>query len=86
MRLRARGRRTSNAEVPGVLREGVWVLVRGQEYFLPFDRYPWFKQARIADIQHVELLHGHHLHWPKLDVDLTGDSLTHPERYPLTSR
>ena len=30
--------------------------------------------------------HGEHLHWPTLDVDLSLDSLKHPEAYPLTAR
>jgi hypothetical protein len=27
-----------------------------------------------------------HLYWPTLDVDLSVESLRHPERYPLVSR
>jgi hypothetical protein len=26
-----------------------------------------------------------HLYWPALDVDLTLESIRHPERYPLVS-
>lgn len=86
MKSSRRGTRTSGAEVQGVLKEGVWLLVRGQEYFLPFAQYPWFKNARLSAIQRVKLLHGRHLYWPELDVDLAVESLEHPERYPLTSR
>ena len=84
MKSSARGTRTSGAEVQGVLREGVWLLVQGREYFLPFARYPWLRKANLAALQHVKLLHGHHLHWPELDVDVELESLEHPERYPLT--
>lgn len=85
MKLSACGTRTSkNAEVQGVLKSGVWLLVNGQEYFLPFARYPWFKKANLSALQEVKLLHGHHLHWPELDVDVELESIEHPDRYPLT--
>jgi len=29
------------------------------------------------------LLHGYHLYWPELDVDLEIDNLENPEKYPL---
>jgi hypothetical protein len=80
------GKRTSDAEEQGVLKGGVWLLVRGNEYFLPFAQHPWFKNARISSIQRVKLLSGQHLYWPELDIDLTIESLEHPERYPLTYR
>jgi hypothetical protein len=31
----------------------------------------------------VELLHGFHLHWPELDVDLELQSLQAPDQFPL---
>jgi len=34
----------------------------------------------------VERPSPHHLHWPDLDVDLSVESIEHPERYPLTSK
>jgi len=86
MKSSGRGTRTSGIEVQGVLKQGVWLLVRGHEYFLPFTRYPWFKKAHRSAIQHVKLLHGRHLYWPDLDVDLALESLEHPERYPLAYR
>ena len=86
MKSSGNGRRTSGAEVQGVLKRGVWLLVRGREYFLPFSRYPWFKGARLSVIRRLRLLHGNHLYWPDLDVDLALESLEYPERYPLTYR
>ncbi|MBI2027708.1 MAG: DUF2442 domain-containing protein [Deltaproteobacteria bacterium] len=63
--------------------EGLWVLVLNQEYFLSHEGYPWFKNATLEQLYNVEFLHGHHLHWPDLDVDLDLDSLENPEKYPL---
>ena len=81
-----RGKRTSRVEVQGVLRDGVWLLVKGREFFLPFALYPWLKKTNLSAIQRVKLLHGRHLYWPELDVDVALESLQHPERYPLTYR
>jgi len=41
---------------------------------------------RLAEILDVQLLHGSHLHWPALDVDLCVESLDRPDAYPLTYR
>ena len=83
MRSTELGKRTSKAEVVNISSQGVWLSVRNKEYFLPYEEFPWFKEANIAAIQDVDLIHGHALHWKKLDVDLSLDSLEHPEHYPL---
>jgi hypothetical protein len=62
---------------------GLWLLLHGKEYFLPYEQYPWFREARIADILNVTLVREEHLHWPALDVDLCVESLDHPEDFPL---
>lgn len=77
------GASTSAAEVSHVSAHGIWLLVGGAEYFLPYDSYPWFKKATIAQVMNVKQLHAHHLHWPDLDVDLEVDGLLSPESYPL---
>ncbi|HEX3594717.1 MAG TPA: DUF2442 domain-containing protein [Polyangiaceae bacterium] len=82
-----RGARTSGeAEVAGVTPHAVWVLAGGRELMLDFARFPWFSDATMAEICDVEFLHGQHLRWPKLDVDLHIDSVENPERFPLVSR
>jgi hypothetical protein len=74
---------TSEVEVTNIDGHGFWLFAKGREYFLAYREYPWFMEAKVADILNVELLHGVHLHWPALDVDLTVESLEHPETYPL---
>lgn len=74
---------TSEAEVTNMDRFGLWILVRDREYFLPYEEYPWFKNARVDQVLNVELLNEDHLHWPELDVDLCIESLEEPDRYPL---
>jgi len=65
---------------------GVWLFVKEQEYFLSYENYPYFKDQTLHSIQNVELLHGYHLYWPELDVDLEIDNLSNPEKYPLRSK
>jgi hypothetical protein len=62
---------------------GIWLFVKEKEYFLSYKDYPYFKDQTLSSIQNVQLLHGYHLYWPDLDVDLEIDNLEYPEKYPL---
>ena len=73
-------------EVQDVSKFGVWILVRGIEYFLSYRKYPWFKNATKKAVKNVRLLNEDHLQWPDLDVDLEVQSLEKPEKYPLKFR
>jgi len=64
----APGKNTSKVELSNLSIHGAWFLIKEREYFLPFDQYPWFKDATIAQIANVELLHDTHLYWQALDV------------------
>jgi hypothetical protein len=75
----------TEAEVTGIDTRGIRVHVNQKDYFLPYQDYPWFRDAAVSEIVNVELLHGVHLHWPSLDVDLSVDSLENPGRYPLVA-
>ena len=77
------GTSISVVEILNVSTHGIWLYVKGKEYFLPYKEFPWFREARLSQIHKVSLLHGHHLRWSDLDVDLDLDSLEHSERYPL---
>lgn len=83
MKSKKLGRNTSKTEVLNISPFGVWIYVADKEHFLPYDEYPWFRQAPIAAIQNIHLLHENHLYWPDLDVDLEVSSLNHPEQYSL---
>ncbi len=83
MKSKVLGTDTSQVEVTNIDSHGLWIFVNDKEYFLSYEEYPWFKQANIADILNVQLLHEDHLHWPALDVDLSVPSLERPEDYPL---
>lgn len=80
------GTATSDPEVTNISRHGFWLLVDERELYLPFEEYPWFRRAPVAAILRLERPRPDHLRWPDLDVDLSVDSLEHPERYPLKAQ
>jgi hypothetical protein len=80
------GKDTSRAEVTNIPRHGLWLLVAGKEYFLPFPQSPWFSEAPVSPVLKVKLPSADHLYWPQLDVDLSLGSIEHPERFPLVAR
>ena len=65
---------------------GVWLLVNNKEYYLDYQNYPYFRHKTVEAIKNIRLLHGYHLYWPDLDVDLEIDNLENPDKYPLKSR
>ena len=79
------GTNTSAVEVTNISSHGIWMFVHDQEAFLSFDLFPWFKDAPVGKILHVELVSDRHLYWPDLDIDLDVESIFHPENYPLAS-
>ena len=76
---------TSTLELSNVSAHGLWLLVDERELYLPFDDFPWFRDATIAQLSRIERPGKGHLRWPDLDVDLSLDSIEHLERYPLVS-
>ena len=85
MRSSKPGKATSKPEVTNISAHGFWLLLRGTEYFLPFEKFPWFRDAKVSQITDVQLLHETHLYWPALDVDLSIAILRDPDKYKLVS-
>lgn len=86
MKKRTRDAHTAAVEVLNISPHGFWLLLHGQEYFLAFEDFPWFRQANLDAILDVQLPRPHHLYWPKLDVDLELASIISPEKYLLLDR
>ena len=82
----SRGDDTSPVEVSGISPHGIWLFLGDREAFLPFADFPWFREASVADVLHVERPQPQHLYWPALDIDLAVESMLDPERFPLISR
>jgi hypothetical protein len=75
---------TSGIAVTDISPHGIWVLAHGEELFLPYETFPWFKQATVEAILNVEEQAPDHYYWPDLDIDLGLASIRNPERYPLS--
>lgn len=82
----ALGQRTSTVEVTHISQHGFWLLLDDKELFLSFENFPWFRDAHIRAIQHIEWPQSGHLYWPELGIDLAVESIEHPERFPLVSK
>ena len=76
----------SVAEVTHVSKHGLWVLLDDEELLIPFEHFPWFKEATIAQLSEVQWPTTDHLYWPQLDVDLSVASIRDPAAFPLVSR
>jgi hypothetical protein len=77
---------TSDVEVTHLSPHGSWVLCNDQEYFFDYERYPWFREATVAQVHDVQATASGHFHWPQLDIDLHVDMIEQPDRFPLVSR
>ena len=80
------GSTTLAAEVTHVSRHCFWLLLGDEELAVPFTEFPWFKQATIEQLSDVERPTENHLRWPQLDIDLSVESIRHPEAFTLMSR
>ena len=72
------GAATSAVEVTNISPHGFWILLGKRELFVDFAEFPWFRDASVAKISHVEWPNGDHLYWPDLDIDLSVRSIEHP--------
>ncbi len=79
------GTTTLAAEITNVSGHWIWMLIDNEELALPYSEFPWFKAATIQQILNVVRPTSDHLYWPGLDVDLSIQSIRHPERFPLRS-
>lgn len=74
------------AEVTNISEHGFWLLIEGHEKFVSFTCFPWFQDASVRELTSVELQSPDHLYWPLLDIDVSVDSIDHPENFPLISK
>ena len=86
MRLKRDGESISPVEVQNISSQGFWLFVSEKEYFLSFEEFPWFKEAKVTEILNVTLPQSHHLYWPDLDINLEMESLQSADKFPLVDR
>jgi len=70
-------------EVTNISNHGFWVYRNGEEYFLSYEDFPWFKEAKVNEILNIMEESPEHLYWPDIDVDLSLSIIRSPEKYPL---
>jgi hypothetical protein len=80
------GSNTSAVSIENITPSGLWMLLKNKEYFLSYATFPYFEDATVRSIHNVKLLHGFHLRWEDLDVDLDIESIEQPEKFPLISK
>jgi hypothetical protein len=80
------GTTTLEAKVTNVSCHCIWILIDDEELALPYSEFPWFKLATIQQVINVLLPSADHLYWPDLDVDLSVESIRHPEKFPLRAK
>lgn len=76
----APGTTTFQAEVTHISGNGFWILLDdAEELLLPFDEFPWFRDAPVGKILHLERPSRNHRYWPELDIDLSVESIRHSQ-------
>jgi len=83
MKSSALGNNILETEVTHISSHGIWLLTHGKELFMSYEAFPWFKDQPVKSIIKVEEQSAGHFYWPDIDVDLTEESIEHPERFPL---
>ena len=86
MKSKIGGKVTSDVEITNIDMKGIWLLMWDKEFFLPFERFPWFRKATVAEIHNVQVVNGDKLSWPDLDKELLIDSIGKPEIVPTLGR
>jgi hypothetical protein len=64
------GTSISPIEVTNISQYGIWLLLGDEALFLPFSEFPWFRNAAVGNILHVEHPFSNHPYWPELAIDL----------------
>jgi hypothetical protein len=68
------------------MHNGIFISVYGNDYFLSYNRVPWFRDAKLSDIFSVTMMGDDAIRWESLNVDLEIESLIHPEKFPLVMK
>ena len=77
------GKATSDVEITNIDMQGIWLLMNDKEFFLPFERFPWFRDATVGEIHNVRLEGDSELLWPDLKVRLPVATIGTPTLIPV---
>ncbi|MDR0757344.1 MAG: DUF2442 domain-containing protein [Tannerella sp.] len=76
----------TSVDIRLITSSGIIVSVSGCDYYISYDRLPWFRDAKVSDIFNVKMCGSDGIRWEAIDVDLEIESLIHPEQYPLVMK
>lgn len=76
----------NNVEVTFISKNGLILMVEDTEYYLPYGKFPWFKNASVSDVFDVQMKGKNRIRWEALDVDLNLSIINNPNDYPLVAR
>jgi hypothetical protein len=82
MKSKLSGKGTSEVEVTQISIGGIWLLIDDKEFFLPFEKFPQFRNSTVGSIHNVQLVNEHELHWPDLGLNLSIESIGRPDQIP----
>jgi len=77
---------STSVKVLTITSGGILLVIEDREFFLPYSRAPWFKNAPVSEVFNVEMSGKRSIRWNMLDVDLEIESLLYPEKYPLVAK
>jgi hypothetical protein len=80
------GTTTSAIKVTNISKHGLGLFTLAGERFLPFNDFPWFRDAPVAHILNVQKPLPDHYRWPDLDVDLSLKIIKKPQDHPLRAQ
>lgn len=86
MSSRPLGNTSSAIEVTNISSHGVWILAADEEFFLSYENFPWFKDARVGQVLQIEQPTPGHFYWPDLDIDIGIETIKDPDRFPLKAK
>lgn len=70
-------------EVTNVSQQGIWLLVDNEEFFLPYENYPKFRDSTVDKIFNVQRNGAGRVYWPDLDLAVSLDSLRIEMQQPV---
>jgi hypothetical protein len=77
------GKATLDVEITNIDMQGIWLLMNDKEFFLPFERFPEFRDATVGEIHNVRMEGDGELHWPDLKLRLPVTSIGIPTLIPV---
>ena len=83
MSLSMPGKNISEIEVTNISSHRLWLYIHGEELFMSYEDFPWFKGKTLKAVLNVKEISPEHYYWPEIDIDLTKKIIQNPEKFPL---